>query len=78
MAAGHMEHLVDSTWRLATPPIHARYPCNDLRPTAGSRCSEFLTVEYVPLARAMAIARTGEIPDAKSLAALLLAQSALE
>jgi len=39
---------------------------------------EFLTVESIPLARAMANARAGKILDAKSLAALLLAQSVLE
>ena len=39
---------------------------------------EFLTVEYIPLGRALEMARRAEIPDAKTLAAILLAQSHLE
>jgi len=39
---------------------------------------EFLTVESFPLDTALAMAQRGEIPDAKSLAAILLAQSHLE
>jgi ADP-ribose pyrophosphatase len=39
---------------------------------------EFLTVERIPLVTAVTMARQGKIPDAKSLAAILLAQSHLE
>jgi ADP-ribose pyrophosphatase len=38
---------------------------------------EYLTVEKIPFAQAIAMARKGEILDAKSLAALLLAQNYL-
>jgi ADP-ribose pyrophosphatase len=39
---------------------------------------EFLSVEHVPLAEAQAMFERGEIPDAKSLAAFLLARKHLE
>ena len=39
---------------------------------------EFLDVEKVPVKKAMEMAEHGEVPDAKSLAALLLARSHLE
>jgi len=39
---------------------------------------EFLSVEHVPLAEALAMCKRGEIPDAKSLAAFLLAREHLE
>ena len=39
---------------------------------------EFLQVEKVPVKKAMEMAEGGEVPDAKSLAALLLARSYLE
>ena len=39
---------------------------------------EFLSVESVPLAEAIRMAERGEMPDAKSLAALLMARSHLE
>ena len=39
---------------------------------------EFLSVESIPVAEAIKMAERGEIPDAKSLAALFLAKSALE
>ena len=39
---------------------------------------EFLSVEKVPVAEAIEMAERGEIPDAKSLAALFLAKSPLE
>ena len=39
---------------------------------------EFLQVEQIPLKKAIEMAEHGEIPDAKSLAALLLARSYLE
>jgi ADP-ribose pyrophosphatase len=39
---------------------------------------EFVSVEAVPIAEAIRMAERGEIPDAKSLAALFLARSALD
>ena len=39
---------------------------------------EFLSLEAVPIAEAIRMAERGQIPDAKSLAALFLAKSALE
>ena len=39
---------------------------------------EFISVESIPVKEALAMAARGEIPDAKSLAALLLAQPHLE
>jgi ADP-ribose pyrophosphatase len=39
---------------------------------------EFLSVEAVPVAEAIKMAERGEIPDAKSLAALFIAKSSLE
>jgi ADP-ribose pyrophosphatase len=39
---------------------------------------EFLQVEKIPLTKAIEMAEQGEVPDAKSLAALLLARSHLE
>lgn len=38
---------------------------------------EFLSVEKIPVAEALKMAETGKLPDAKSLAALLLARSYL-
>ena len=39
---------------------------------------EFLSVEFVPVAEAIQMAERGEIPDAKSLAALFLARPSLK
>jgi ADP-ribose pyrophosphatase len=39
---------------------------------------EFLTVEKIPMKKALEMAEQGEVPDAKSLAALLLARRRLE
>jgi ADP-ribose pyrophosphatase len=39
---------------------------------------EFLTVEKIPAKDALKMAEHGEMPDAKSLAALLMARSYLE
>jgi ADP-ribose pyrophosphatase len=80
MAAGHMEDL--GGFYLApgysTEYMHV-YLATDLRPDPlEADADEFLTVEKIPLAQALATARSGEMPDAKTLAALLLAQSALE
>jgi ADP-ribose pyrophosphatase len=80
MAAGHLQHL--GGFYLApgysTEYMHV-YLATDLHsdPLAAD-ADEFLTVESIPLARGLAIARAGEILDAKTLAAILLAQSVLE
>ncbi|MBE7536545.1 MAG: NUDIX hydrolase [Anaerolineales bacterium] len=47
---------------------------NPLAPDA----DEFLSVEKIPVKRAFELAQRGEIPDAKSLAALLMARPHLE
>jgi len=39
---------------------------------------EFLSVESIPITEALKMAESGEIPDAKSLAALFMAKSSLE
>jgi ADP-ribose pyrophosphatase len=80
MAAGQLEYL--GGYYLApgysTEYMHV-YLATDLRPAPlEPDADEFLTVEYIPLARALAMAMQGEIPDAKSLAALLLAQFQLK
>ena len=80
MAAGQMQPL--GGFYLApgysTEYMHV-YLATDLHPNPlEADADEFLSVETIPLARALAMARGGEIPDAKSLAALLLAQPALE
>ena len=80
MAAGHLQHL--GGFYLApgysTEYMHV-YLATDLHsdPLAAD-ADEFLTVESIPLARGLAIARAWEILDAKTLAAILLAQSVLE
>jgi ADP-ribose pyrophosphatase len=80
MAAGNLEHL--GGFYLApgysTEYMHV-YLANDLRPDPlEADADEFLSLEYIPLEKAMEMARHGDIPDAKSLAAILLAQSRLD
>jgi ADP-ribose pyrophosphatase len=80
MAAGHLEHL--GGFFLApgysTEYMHI-YLATELRPDPLEADSdEFIAVEYIPLDTALDLARRGAIPDAKSLAAILLAQSVLE
>jgi len=80
LAAGHLEDL--GGFYLApgysTEYMHV-YLATDLRPDPlPADADEFLTIELIPLPKALAMARRGEIPDAKSLAALLLAQSHLK
>lgn len=54
------------------------YLGTDLRPDPlQGDVDEFLAVEKIPVERAYALARTGELQDAKSVAALLLARSQL-
>ncbi len=80
MAAGNLEHL--GGFYLApgysTEYMHV-YLATGLRPDPlEADADEFLTVEVIPLGMALEMARRGEIPDAKSLAAIFLAQSHLE
>jgi ADP-ribose pyrophosphatase len=80
VAAGQLEDL--GGFYLApgysTEYMHV-YLATQLRPDPlEADADEFLTVESIPLAAALAMARSGEIPDAKSLAALLLVQFYLE
>jgi ADP-ribose pyrophosphatase len=80
MASGHMQDL--GGFFLApgysTEYMHV-YLATVLHPDPlDADADEFLSVEKIPLSRALAAARGGEIPDAKTLAALLLAQPALE
>ena len=79
MAAGHLEEL--GTFYLApgysTEFMHV-FLATDLTPNPLPPDSdEFLRVEKLPVRRAMEMAERGEIQDAKSLAALLLARNSL-
>jgi len=80
MAAGHLEHL--GGFYLApgysTEYMHV-YLATDLHSDPlQADADEFLTLENISLAKAMEIVHRAEILDAKTLAALLLAQPALE
>jgi ADP-ribose pyrophosphatase len=80
MAAGSLERL--GGFYLApgysTEYMHV-YLATDLHPgPLAADADEFLTVVHVPLVTVLAMARQGEIPDAKSLAAILLAQPYLQ
>lgn len=55
------------------------YLATDLKPNPlDADEDEFLSVEKIPISEAIQRAERGDIPDAKSLAALLLAKSLLE
>ena len=80
MAAGLLVHL--GGFYLApgysTEYMHV-YLATELHPDPlEADADEFLTVESIPLGTALASARRGEIADAKTLAAIILAQSQLE
>jgi len=80
MAAGRLEHL--GGFYLA-PGYSTEYMyvylATDLRyDPLEADADEFLSVEHVPLAEAQVMFERGEIPDAKSLAAFLLARKHLE
>jgi ADP-ribose pyrophosphatase len=80
MAAGQLDHL--GGFYLApgysTEYMHV-YLATGLHPDPlEADADEFLAVESVPLGTALVMAKRGEIPDAKSLAAIFLAQSRLE
>jgi ADP-ribose pyrophosphatase len=80
MAAGRLELL--GGFYLApgysTEYMHV-YLANNLRfEPLEPDADEFLSVEHIPLAKVMEMVELGEIPDAKTLAALLLARTHLE
>jgi len=80
MAADNLEHL--GGFYLApgysTEYMHV-FLATQLRPDPlEADADEFLTVEYIPLGMALEMARRAEIRDAKSLAAIFMAQSHLE
>jgi ADP-ribose pyrophosphatase len=80
MAAGKMESL--GGFYLApgysTEYMHV-YLATDLRPDPlEADADEFLSLERIPLAEALAMAARGDMPDAKSLAAFCLAGPRLE
>jgi ADP-ribose diphosphatase len=80
VAAGQLEEL--GGFYLApgysTEYMHV-YLATELRPDPlEADADEFLTVEPIPVEAALALAKNGGMPDAKSLAALLMAQSRLE
>lgn len=79
MAAGKLERLAD--FYLApgySTELMAVFLATDLKPdplTADT--DEFLQLERIPVAKALEMAQRGQIPDAKSLAALFVAQAVL-
>lgn len=57
----------------------AVYLATDLKPNPlEADDDEFLSVEKIPVKKALAMAERGEVPDAKSLAAFLMARPRLE
>jgi len=79
LAAGRMEEL--GGFYLApgysTEYMHV-YLATDLQvDPLEADADEFLTVERLPVSKALEMAKTGGMPDAKSLAALLLAEAHL-
>ncbi|CAG1001231.1 ADP-ribose pyrophosphatase [Anaerolineales bacterium] len=79
-AAGKIEKIGDFYLApgYSTEFMHV-YIAQDLRhDPLEADADEFLSVETIPLVEAIQMAQRGEIPDAKSLAALLLAKSHLK
>jgi ADP-ribose pyrophosphatase len=80
MAAGHLVHL--GGFYLApgysTEYMHVYLATELRRDPLEADADEFLTIEAIPLDTALASAKRGEIADAKTMAAMLLAQSQLE
>ncbi len=80
MAAGNLERLAD--FYLApgySTELMAVFLATDLKPdplTADT--DEFLQLERVPVAKAFEMALSGQLPDAKTLAALLVGQTRLQ
>jgi ADP-ribose pyrophosphatase len=80
MAAGSLELLGGFYLAPGYSTEYMRvYLATDLRDDPlEADADEFLTVERIPLADALAMCERGEVPDAKSLAALVLARKHLE
>jgi ADP-ribose pyrophosphatase len=80
MAAEKMEHLGGFYLApgYATEYMHVYLATGLHSDPLEADADEFLTVEVIPLGQALDMARHGQIPDAKSLAAILLAQTHLE
>ena len=79
-AAGRIEKIGDFYLApgYSTEFMHV-YLARDLRhDPLEADADEFLSVETIPLAEAIQMAERGEMPDAKSLAALLLAKPHLQ
>lgn len=79
-AAGRIEKIGDFYLApgYSTEFMHV-YLARDLRhDPLEADADEFLSVETIPLAEAIQMAERGEMPDAKSLAALLLARPHLQ
>ena len=79
MAAGKLEHLGEFYLApgYSTEYMHV-YLATDLRPDPlEADADEFLSVEHIPMAEALALAEHGGIPDAKTLAAFFLVKSYL-
>jgi ADP-ribose pyrophosphatase len=80
MAAGTLEHLGEFYLApgYSTENMHV-YLATGLRPDPlEPDADEFLSVEKLPLEKALEMAQTGRLPDAKTLAALLLARLRLQ
>jgi ADP-ribose pyrophosphatase len=80
MAAGRLEHLGEFFLApgYSSEYMHV-YLATDLHPDPlEADADEFLSVETIPLGTALRMALRGEIPDAKSLAAIFLAQQHLK
>jgi ADP-ribose pyrophosphatase len=80
MAAEKMEHLGGFYLApgYATEYMHVFLATGLHSDPLEADADEFITVEVIPLGQALEMARHGQIPDAKSLAAILLAQTHLE
>ncbi len=79
MAAGRLERVAD--FYLApgySTEFMAVFVATDLRPDPlEADADEFLQLERIPVRRALEMAMHGEVPDAKSLAALFMSQEKL-
>ncbi len=79
MAAGRLERIAD--FYLApgySTEFMAVFLATELRPDPlEADADEFLQLERIPVRRAMELAQSGKVPDAKSLAALFVGQRIL-
>ncbi len=79
MAAGKLDRLAD--FYLApgySTELMAVFLATDLTPAPlKADADEFLQLERIPVGRSLKMARSGQVPDAKSLAALFIAEARL-